>query len=98
MFSTLDHVSKAIEVAQSCFHEWNKLGYESRCEKLERLADLLEDHLPELVALCHKEAGKTIHDSIDEVREAVDFVDTMPNNQPSLHRANKLVSMVLNAP
>jgi len=23
--------------------------------------------------LCHKEAGKTIHDSIDEVREAVDF-------------------------
>ncbi|WP_086981251.1 bifunctional proline dehydrogenase/L-glutamate gamma-semialdehyde dehydrogenase PutA [Vibrio aphrogenes] len=73
VFSTLDHVSKAIEVAQSCFHEWNKLGYESRCEKLERLADLLEDHLPELVALCHKEAGKTIHDSIDEVREAVDF-------------------------
>ena len=33
----------------------------------------MEDHLAELVAICHKEAGKTIHDSIDEVREAVDF-------------------------
>lgn len=73
VFSNLDHVSEAIEEAQSCFHEWNSIGYEARSEKLERLADLLEDHLAELVALCHKEAGKTIHDSIDEVREAVDF-------------------------
>lgn len=40
---------------------------------MDALADLLELHMPELVALCHQEAGKTIHDSIDEVREAVDF-------------------------
>lgn len=73
VYSTLDHVSEAIEVSQSCFHEWNGAGYSYRAEKLDRLADLLEDHLPELVALCHKEAGKTIHDSIDEVREAIDF-------------------------
>lgn len=73
VFSNLDHVSEAIEVSQSCFHEWNKAGYQVRSEKLDRLADLLEDHLAELVAICHKEAGKTIHDSIDEVREAVDF-------------------------
>ncbi len=33
----------------------------------------MEENLAELVAICHKEAGKTIHDSIDEVREAVDF-------------------------
>ena len=25
------------------------------------------------MAICHQEAGKTIHDSVDEVREAVDF-------------------------
>ncbi|MGO3798555.1 MAG: bifunctional proline dehydrogenase/L-glutamate gamma-semialdehyde dehydrogenase PutA [Vibrio casei] len=73
VFSNLDHVSEAIQVSQSCFHEWNGLGFEERASKLDRLADLLEDHLTELVALCHKEAGKTIHDSIDEVREAVDF-------------------------
>ncbi|MFV0575006.1 MAG: bifunctional proline dehydrogenase/L-glutamate gamma-semialdehyde dehydrogenase PutA [Vibrio sp.] len=72
-FATLDQVSGAIEVAQSCFHDWNKSGFEERASKIDRLADLLEDHLPELVALCHKEAGKTIHDSIDEVREAIDF-------------------------
>ena len=34
---------------------------------------MLEEHLAELVALCHQEAGKTIQDGIDEVREAVDF-------------------------
>ncbi|OEF28146.1 bifunctional proline dehydrogenase/L-glutamate gamma-semialdehyde dehydrogenase PutA [Vibrio rumoiensis] len=73
VFSTLDHVSEAIEVAQACFHEWNRAEFSARASKLDRLADLLEDHLAELVALCHKEAGKTIHDSIDEVREAVDF-------------------------
>ena len=33
----------------------------------------MEENLAELVAICHQEAGKTIHDSIDEVREAVDF-------------------------
>ncbi len=73
LHANLDHVSAAIEGAQACFREWNGVSVDSRSDKLLRLADLLEDHLPELVALCHKEAGKTIHDSIDEVREAVDF-------------------------
>ncbi|MBF9003418.1 bifunctional proline dehydrogenase/L-glutamate gamma-semialdehyde dehydrogenase PutA [Vibrio nitrifigilis] len=72
-YSTLDHVSVAIESAQSAFSAWNDLSASDRAEKLQVLADLLEDNLPEFVALCHKEAGKTIHDSIDEVREAVDF-------------------------
>jgi len=33
----------------------------------------MEANYAELVAICHREAGKTIQDSIDEVREAVDF-------------------------
>ena len=44
-----------------------------RADCLEKLADLLEENREELVALCHQEAGKTVHDAIDEVREAVDF-------------------------
>lgn len=71
--ANLDHVSAAIDSAQQAFATWNALDAKERASKLDALADLLELHMPELVALCHQEAGKTIHDSIDEVREAVDF-------------------------
>ncbi|WP_194435842.1 bifunctional proline dehydrogenase/L-glutamate gamma-semialdehyde dehydrogenase PutA [Vibrio fluminensis] len=72
-FSNLDHVSVAIETAEQAFDSWSTLPFEQRALPAEKLADLLEDNMAELVALCHKEAGKTIHDAIDEVREAVDF-------------------------
>ncbi|HAS6737266.1 TPA: bifunctional proline dehydrogenase/L-glutamate gamma-semialdehyde dehydrogenase PutA [Vibrio parahaemolyticus] len=72
-FATLDHVSAAIEAAQAVFPEWKGTAIEQKAKCLETLADLMEANLAELVAICHQEAGKTIHDSIDEVREAVDF-------------------------
>lgn len=73
IYADLDHVSKAIAGAQAALPNWQALAYRERANKLDALADCLEENLVELVALCHMEAGKTIHDSIDEVREAVDF-------------------------
>ncbi|RJX69741.1 bifunctional proline dehydrogenase/L-glutamate gamma-semialdehyde dehydrogenase PutA [Vibrio sinensis] len=72
-FSRLDHVSEAIDGAQRAFESWKHSDKSVRSLALNNLADLLEENLAELVALCHQEAGKTIHDGIDEVREAVDF-------------------------
>ncbi|TKF21541.1 bifunctional proline dehydrogenase/L-glutamate gamma-semialdehyde dehydrogenase PutA [Vibrio genomosp. F6] len=72
-FANLDHVSAAIEGAETAFAAWQLASIQDKSALLERLADLLEENLAELVAICHQEAGKTIHDSIDEVREAVDF-------------------------
>ncbi|WP_422472293.1 bifunctional proline dehydrogenase/L-glutamate gamma-semialdehyde dehydrogenase PutA [Endozoicomonas sp. ALB032] len=72
-FAGEKEVDQAISVAHKAFDRWHKIPVETRAQSLEKLADLLEANLEELVALCHKEAGKTIHDSIDEVREAVDF-------------------------
>ncbi|EGU33241.1 bifunctional proline dehydrogenase/pyrroline-5-carboxylate dehydrogenase [Vibrio ichthyoenteri ATCC 700023] len=72
-FANLDHVSAAIAAAQEGLAAWQATPSTERAAPLERLADLMEDNLAELVALCHQEAGKTIHDAIDEVREAVDF-------------------------
>lgn len=72
-YANLDHVSAAIEGAQQAFARWSQTEPAIRSAALEKLADLLEENLAELVALCHQEAGKTVHDSIDEVREAVDF-------------------------
>ncbi|MCG9600332.1 bifunctional proline dehydrogenase/L-glutamate gamma-semialdehyde dehydrogenase PutA [Vibrio sp. Isolate31] len=72
-FANLDHVSAAITGADAAFADWNATPVETKAAALDKLADLMEENLAELVAICHQEAGKTIHDSIDEVREAVDF-------------------------
>jgi len=72
-FANLNHVSAAITGADAAFADWNATSVETKAAALEKLADLMEDNLAELVAICHQEAGKTIHDSVDEVREAVDF-------------------------
>ncbi|QIA65898.1 bifunctional proline dehydrogenase/L-glutamate gamma-semialdehyde dehydrogenase PutA [Vibrio astriarenae] len=72
-FASLDHVSEAIAFAKAGRATWEALSPSLRGAHLERFADLMEKNMAELVALCHHEAGKTIHDSIDEVREAVDF-------------------------
>jgi len=66
-------VEQAIAVAHGAFVGWNATPVVKRAIALERSADLLESHRAELIALCHLEAGKTIQDAIDEVREAVDF-------------------------
>lgn len=73
LYSNLDHVSKAFDGAVAAYESWKDTSIEDKSLLLNKLADLLEQNLEELVAICHKEAGKTIHDSIDEVREAVDF-------------------------
>ncbi len=64
---------KAIAAAYDAFVGWNATAVTNRADALDRAAELLESHRAELIALCHLEAGKTIQDAIDEVREAVDF-------------------------
>lgn len=73
LFATQEQVEQGIASAAEFFPQWSETAVSERAQHLDSLADLLEENLPELVALCHKEAGKTIHDCIDEVREGVDF-------------------------
>ncbi|KAB2825825.1 bifunctional proline dehydrogenase/L-glutamate gamma-semialdehyde dehydrogenase PutA [Aliivibrio finisterrensis] len=73
VWSSEEQVSDALTIAHDYFPTWQSTPVSERAEYLDLLANKLEENMPELVALCHKEAGKTIHDSIDEVREAVDF-------------------------
>jgi len=62
-----------IDTAQATFASWSKTPVTERAALLCRVADILERHTDELIALCIKEAGKITQDGIDEVREAVDF-------------------------
>ncbi|MBD1558090.1 bifunctional proline dehydrogenase/L-glutamate gamma-semialdehyde dehydrogenase PutA [Vibrio sp. S9_S30] len=90
-FASLDHVSEALNIAASNVDEWRSQTTETRGAYLNTLADLMERDLAELVALCHHEAGKTIHDCIDEVREAVDFCRFYAN-QANLLKAQHITA------
>ncbi len=66
-------VVAAISRAHAAFPSWSTTPVDERAACLERLADLLEKHRDELMAICVQEAFKTIGDAIGEVREAADF-------------------------
>jgi RHH-type proline utilization regulon transcriptional repressor/proline dehydrogenase/delta 1-pyrroline-5-carboxylate dehydrogenase len=72
--ASTDQVEAAIAAACRAQPGWNDAGAGDRAAALERAADLFEANLPELVAMCVREAGKTIPDGVAEVREAVDFL------------------------
>ncbi|MCJ8315012.1 MAG: bifunctional proline dehydrogenase/L-glutamate gamma-semialdehyde dehydrogenase PutA, partial [Saccharospirillaceae bacterium] len=62
-----------INRAESVFKIWSQTPVAKRAKLLNNIADIIETHTEELIALCIKEAGKVVQDSIDEIREAVDF-------------------------
>ena len=68
-----DHVERALAIAQAAWRDWNEAGGEHRAGCLDRMADLIETHRAELMAICVREAGKTLPDALAEVREAADF-------------------------
>ncbi len=72
-YATPDDMRKALDEAEAGFEAWSKRDVSERAEILNRTADALERHMAELIAICMREAGKVAQDSIDEVREAVDF-------------------------
>ncbi len=64
---------KAVTAAAAGFRAWATTPVETRAVALEKAADLLEERLPQFLALLALEAGKTLSDGIAEVREAADF-------------------------
>lgn len=64
----------AIENATRASASWSNTAISMRADCLLRAADAMEASRGELIALLTLEAGKTLEDGIDEVREAVDFL------------------------
>ena len=64
---------RAIEIGARAAPSWEATPAATRASTLERAADLLEANLDPLLALCIREAGKTMTDAAAEVREAVDY-------------------------
>jgi RHH-type proline utilization regulon transcriptional repressor/proline dehydrogenase/delta 1-pyrroline-5-carboxylate dehydrogenase len=60
--------------AQAAFPGWAATSVDERADILERAADLFEANQFELMAICVREAGKTLNDAVAEIREAIDFL------------------------
>ncbi len=67
-------VDDAIAMASAAQRDWDATPVDERAAILERAAESFEQNAAELLALCIREAGKTLPDAIAELREAVDFL------------------------
>ncbi|MFT5572679.1 MAG: RHH-type proline utilization regulon transcriptional repressor/proline dehydrogenase [Cryomorphaceae bacterium] len=72
-YASSESVEQALALADQAFPAWNTLGPAARADMLDKAADLLEEHMHELIGIVSREAGRTIADCVSEVREAVDF-------------------------
>ncbi|RAN75202.1 bifunctional proline dehydrogenase/L-glutamate gamma-semialdehyde dehydrogenase [Bacillus sp. SRB_336] len=67
-------VDKALANAVAAQAGWDRLPAASRAAILEHAAEQLEARRGEFIALCVREAGKSLPDAIAEIREAADFL------------------------
>jgi RHH-type proline utilization regulon transcriptional repressor/proline dehydrogenase/delta 1-pyrroline-5-carboxylate dehydrogenase len=66
-------VNRFVSLARDGFPSWSRTPAATRAAALERAADLLEQRSARFIALLQREGGKTLDDSVLEVREAADF-------------------------
>jgi RHH-type proline utilization regulon transcriptional repressor/proline dehydrogenase/delta 1-pyrroline-5-carboxylate dehydrogenase len=67
-------IERALASASAAQTPWNRRPVEQRAAILEGAAELFESHRAALIARCVLEAGRTVPDSVNEVREAIDFL------------------------
>ncbi|MBN9319006.1 MAG: bifunctional proline dehydrogenase/L-glutamate gamma-semialdehyde dehydrogenase PutA [Caulobacterales bacterium] len=68
-----EEIDRAFTAAKAAQPAWDAAGGPARAKVLRAMADALEANRDHLIALCTREAGKTLADGIAEVREAADF-------------------------
>jgi RHH-type proline utilization regulon transcriptional repressor/proline dehydrogenase/delta 1-pyrroline-5-carboxylate dehydrogenase len=71
--ATARDIDAAFKAAKAAQPAWDAAGGPARAEVLRAMADALEANRDRLIALCTREAGKTLIDGVAEVREAADF-------------------------
>jgi len=67
-------VARALANAHAARDRWNNMPVANRAAMLEYAAEQLEARRAEFIALCVREAGKSLPDAIAEIREAADFL------------------------
>jgi len=72
--TSAEELERAIEDAHAFATTWDETGGAERAAMLEAAADAMEENFGEFMALINREAGKTAHDAVSEIREAIDFL------------------------
>ena len=68
---------------------WAKLGVNERAKILVSISDDLESSPYQLIYYLMNEAGKTIQNAIDEIREAVDFLRYYSNQMIDIEETDQ---------
>ncbi len=82
-------IETALEATRDGAAAWAETSVDERARRLCRVAELYEEHAPELFALAAREAGKSLPDCVAEVREACDFARFYAGEALSLHRERR---------
>ena len=72
-FANDNTINQAVVSAAKYFLHWKNVSIEEKVKIIQKYADLLEENQERLLYICVKEAGKTIKDAINDIREAIDF-------------------------
>ena len=72
--ATPEDVEDALSQGKALAPTWSATPVQDRAAILKKAADAMEQRITRFMALCIREAGKTVPDSVAEVREAVDFL------------------------
>ncbi|TAK72257.1 MAG: aldehyde dehydrogenase family protein, partial [Gammaproteobacteria bacterium] len=71
--ATEAQIEEALATATDAAQSWGRMTVEERAIILERAADLFQEAMPKLMTILTREGGKTILDSLSEVRETIDY-------------------------
>jgi RHH-type transcriptional regulator, proline utilization regulon repressor / proline dehydrogenase / delta 1-pyrroline-5-carboxylate dehydrogenase len=73
IFADNDTLDQALKNAIKAFPKWSSTNIQERAKAINAMALLIKENEAELIALLSREAGKTLIDAINEIREAIDF-------------------------
>ena len=72
-FADIKIVDKGIDYLKDFSSTWKNFPIKDKSKIILKFADLIEENSKEIIEICAQESGKSIKNSIAEIREAVDF-------------------------
>jgi malonate-semialdehyde dehydrogenase (acetylating)/methylmalonate-semialdehyde dehydrogenase len=69
-------VDRAVQAANKAFQSWRQVPVIDRVQVLFKLKILLEENLQELARICTMENGKTLAESLGDIRRGIQMVET----------------------
>jgi RHH-type proline utilization regulon transcriptional repressor/proline dehydrogenase/delta 1-pyrroline-5-carboxylate dehydrogenase len=90
LFAGKEDANKAIEIVSKDYHQgkWSKFSWFERAHCLNRAALLMLAQRLELSALISYEAGKTAHEALGDVDEAIDFLNFYAREEAKFYQRN----------